>query len=170
MTSTQTVLALGANLGDRLAALRGAITALGLQPGITIESVSSFYQTDPVGGPEQPVYLNAVVLARTTLTAAELLAVAHEIEDSWHRTREVRWGARTLDIDIITYGDLVSLDEILTLPHPRAGEREFVLVPWLEVDPNAVLPGIGPVRELAAAVATGAVRLLEARPFIELNP
>ncbi|MDA3022876.1 MAG: 2-amino-4-hydroxy-6-hydroxymethyldihydropteridine diphosphokinase [Actinomycetota bacterium] len=170
MTSTPTVLALGANLGDPLAALRGAITALDQQPVITIESVSSFYQTDPVGGPDQPVYLNAVVLAETTLTAHELLAVAHEIENSWQRTREVRWGARTLDIDIITYGDLVLLDEVLTLPHPRAGEREFVLVPWLEIDPNAVLPGIGPVRELAAAVATGAVRQVAAATTTRSHP
>ncbi|GDX31099.1 2-amino-4-hydroxy-6-hydroxymethyldihydropteridine diphosphokinase [Actinomycetes bacterium] len=170
MTSTPTVLALGANLGDPMAALQGAVKALSQHPAIEITSVSSAYQTDPVGGPEQPVYLNAVVLAKTTLTAHELLAVAHEIENSWHRTREVHWGARTLDIDIITYGDLVSLDEILTLPHPRAGGREFVLVPWLEIDPSAELPGIGPVAGLVAARPTGSVRRTSVLPFQGLNP
>ncbi|MSO27319.1 MAG: 2-amino-4-hydroxy-6-hydroxymethyldihydropteridine diphosphokinase [Candidatus Nanopelagicales bacterium] len=170
MTSTPAVLALGANLGDPMAALKGAIEALGQHPEIEIKSVSSIYQTDPVGGPEQPVYLNAVLLAQTTMTAHELLGVAHEIENSSHRTREVRWGPRTLDIDLITFGELIVTDEVLTVPHPRAQDREFVLVPWLEINPAAVLPGIGPIAGLAAARPTGAVRLTSALPFIELNP
>ncbi|PHX60949.1 MAG: 2-amino-4-hydroxy-6-hydroxymethyldihydropteridine diphosphokinase [Actinobacteria bacterium] len=170
MNSTPAVLALGANLGDPMAALKGAIAALSQHPKIVITSVSSIYQTDPVGGPEQGAYLNAVLLAQTTLTAHALLDAVHEIENTWFRTREVRWGPRTLDIDVITFGELIATDEVLTLPHPRAQEREFVLVPWLEIDPAAMLPGVGPVRELPAAKSFEGVRLIQALPFAELQP
>lgn len=150
---SRAVLALGANLGDRLAALRGAVAALAAE--VTVDAVSPVYETAPVGGPDQPDYLNAVVLVTTALPPFDLLALAHRVEASAGRTREERWGPRTLDIDLIAYDAVVSDDPLLTLPHPRAHERAFVLRPWLDVDPDAVLPGHGPV---AALHATGDVR------------
>ena len=135
---SRAVIALGANMGDPLAALRGAVEALQQHPEVDVVSTSSVYATAPVGGPEQDDYLNAVVLIDTDLTPRELLALAHRIENDWHRTREVRWGPRTLDIDLIAIhdrdGDVVMDDPDLTLPHPRAHERAFVCVPWAEVE------------------------------------
>ena len=147
---------LGANLGDRVDALRHAVAGLS-RLGAAVE-VSSAYETDPVGGPEQPAYLNAVVCLDTDRTPHELLAAAHALEAELGRTREVRWGARTLDIDLLAVGDLLIVDELLTLPHPRAHERGFVLVPWAEVDPSAVIPGRGRIADLAAHIATHGVR------------
>ena len=170
MNTTTAILALGANLGDRWASMQGAIYELDQDPAIHINSISSLYETDPVGGPEQPVYLNAILSLDTSLSAHQLLAAAHEIEDSWHRTREVRWGARTLDIDLITYGALIYSDEILTVPHPRAHEREFVLVPWLEIDPDAELPGRGSVAGLTTFDASGAVRKIKQQLIFNLSP
>lgn len=135
------IFGLGANLGDRLAALQRAIDVITADPAVTAVSVSRVYETDPVGGPDQPDYLNAVLVVRTMLVPIEVLALAHLAEQELHRTREVRWGARTLDVDVIMYADLVSDDPVLTLPHPRAAERAFVLVPLHDADPEAVLPG-----------------------------
>jgi 2-amino-4-hydroxy-6-hydroxymethyldihydropteridine diphosphokinase len=135
-------LSLGANLGDRLVALQCAIDVIARDPAVEAVAVSAVYETDPVGGPEQPDYLNAVLLIRTSLVPIEVLALAHLAEQDLHRTREVRWGARTLDVDVINYGDVVSDDPVLTLPHPRAAERAFVLIPLLDVDPHATLAGI----------------------------
>ena len=148
MPPVDAVIALGANLGDRLAALQGALDGLRASPGLEVIAISSVYETDPVGGPEQPDYANAVIRVRSTLSARELLARAHELESDWARTREERWGPRTLDIDIIDVGGQVSDDPVLTLPHPRAHERGFVIVPWLEIEPDAVLAGHGPIRGL----------------------
>ena len=150
---TRVVLALGANLGDRLGTLQSAVDALARTPGVDVTAVSGVVETLPVGGPEQPEYLNAVLLADTALDPLDLLTACQQVEAAHHRTRQVRWGPRTLDIDIITFGDLVADGERLTLPHPRAAGRAFVLVPWAQVDPNAVLPGPdgGPVGTLAAA-------------------
>lgn len=148
---TRVALALGANLGDRLAALQGAVRLLTRPGGVTEGRVSSVFETEPVGGPEQPGYLNAVLVGCTRLTPPDLLQLAHATEQVYRRTRDVRWGPRTLDVDILSYGDLVSADPDLTLPHPRAHERGFVLVPWAEVEPSAHLPGHGPVAALAAA-------------------
>lgn len=128
------VLALGANLGDAHAALQGAVAALADNDDVDIERVSAVYSTTAVGGPEQDDYLNAVVIANTSLAPHALLALTQSVENLWHRTRTVRWGPRTLDIDIITFDDLVSDSVELTLPHPRAMERAFVLVPWADVD------------------------------------
>jgi len=147
------VIALGSNLGDRVAHLQAAVDALAAAPGLSVTAVSPVYQTDPVGGPDQPDYYNAVLLARTTLPPAGVLAAAHAAEAARQRTREVRWGPRTLDVDIISYGTVVSDDPELTLPHPRAHERAFVLVPWHDVDPAAELPGHGPVTALIAGLA-----------------
>ena len=147
---TAVVLALGSNLGDRQDILQGAVDAIVGLPGVRVTAVSPVYETVPVGGPEQPDYLNAVVLAQTTATARELLDQVHEIEAAFDRVRVVRWGPRTLDIDIIAFDDERSADPALTLPHPRAHERAFVLAPWRDVDPDATLPGRGPVAELLA--------------------
>jgi len=134
------VLSLGANLGDRLAALQGAVDELHGSAGVVVLAVSHVYSTEPVGGPEQSDYLNAVVLIETILTPDELLHRAHHIESIWSRTREIRWGPRTLDIDLIRVGDIVMNTDALTLPHPRAFERAFVVIPWADVEPDFELP------------------------------
>jgi 2-amino-4-hydroxy-6-hydroxymethyldihydropteridine pyrophosphokinase len=152
------VLALGSNLGDRLGMLQGALDALGKMPGVDVVAVSGVYETAPVGGPPgQDPYLNAVILVDTRLSASVLLERCLAVEGALGRHRTERWGPRTLDIDVITYDDQVNEDEALTLPHPRAYERAFVLVPWLSVDQGATLPGRGRVAELAAARRTDSV-------------
>jgi dihydroneopterin aldolase / 2-amino-4-hydroxy-6-hydroxymethyldihydropteridine diphosphokinase len=137
------VLALGANLGDPAAALSRAVDLLADAAGFEVEAVSPLARTEPVGGPEQPAYLNAVVLARTVLTPQSVLALAHDVERAAGRERLVRWGPRTLDVDLIQYGaapdTALSADPELTLPHPRAHERAFVLWPWAQAEPSAVL-------------------------------
>jgi 2-amino-4-hydroxy-6-hydroxymethyldihydropteridine diphosphokinase len=147
---TAVVLALGSNLGDRQDILQGAVDAIVGLPGVRVTAVSPVYETVPVGGPAQPDYLNAVVLAVTALPARDLLDRLHEIEAAFDRVRLVRWGPRTLDLDIIVVGGERSDNPELTLPHPRAHERAFVLAPWHDVDPDAALPGYGPVAELLA--------------------
>jgi dihydroneopterin aldolase / 2-amino-4-hydroxy-6-hydroxymethyldihydropteridine diphosphokinase len=151
------VIALGANLGAVQATLEAAVRELAAIEGLRITSVSELFESDPVGGPEQPVYLNAVVLARTRLAAFALLTELHGIEAEHGRVRETRWGARTLDLDLIQYGDpgsnsdLVSEDPEVMLPHPRAHERVFVLAPWAAIDAQAELRVGGalvPVSEL----------------------
>lgn len=151
---TRAVLSLGGNLGDRAGTLRTALRALTTE-GLVARSV--LYETPPWGPVEQPPFLNAVAVVRGDRDAAGWLALAHELEDAAGRTREVRWGARTLDVDVVTVtGDdgtpVLSDDPQLTLPHPFAHERAFVLVPWLALDPAAQLPGRGPVRDLLAAL------------------
>lgn len=151
---TRAVLSLGANLGDRAGALRTALRTLAGQ-GLVGRSV--LYQTPPWGPVEQPPYLNAVAVVRGDRDARGWLALAHELEQAAGRTRGVRFGPRTLDVDVVTVTDddgrpVRSEDPDLTLPHPRAHERAFVLVPWLAVDPAAELPGHGRARELLAAL------------------
>ena len=152
------VLALGSNLGDRREILQGGVDAIAGLPEVRLIAVSPVYETVPVGGPPQQDYLNAVVLAATTLPPRELLARLHEIEAAFDRVRVVRWGPRTLDIDIITVTGEHSDDPELTLPHPRAHERAFVLVPWHDIDPEAELPGHGLVADLLAGVDAANVR------------
>ncbi|MDO5635232.1 MAG: 2-amino-4-hydroxy-6-hydroxymethyldihydropteridine diphosphokinase [Micrococcus sp.] len=136
------VLALGANLGDPNATLDDAVAALSAHPGLSRVRASPRAVTCPVGGPTgQPDYVNLVVRAATTLSPWHLLGVAHLVEQEHHRRREIRWGPRTLDVDIIVYGDLRSDHPDLTLPHPRAAQRGFVLLPWLWLDPQAQLAG-----------------------------
>jgi 2-amino-4-hydroxy-6-hydroxymethyldihydropteridine diphosphokinase len=155
---TAVVLALGSNLGDRQDILQGAVDAIAGLPGVRVTAVSPVYETAPVGGPAQPDYLNAVVLADATAPARELLDRLHEIEAAFDRVRLVRWGPRTLDIDVIMFGGERSDDPELTLPHPRAHERAFVLAPWHDVDPDAALPGHGPVAELLAKADANGLR------------
>jgi 2-amino-4-hydroxy-6-hydroxymethyldihydropteridine diphosphokinase len=151
------VIALGSNLGDRLANLQQGLTAL-CGDGLACDAVSAIFQTAPVGGPAQDDFLNAVLLVSSSLPAREILSRCQRAEDALGRVRTVRWGPRTLDVDIITCGKEVSNDPDLTLPHPRAHERAFVLAPWLDADPTACLPGYGPVRDLLAAVGDEGVR------------
>jgi 2-amino-4-hydroxy-6-hydroxymethyldihydropteridine diphosphokinase len=152
------VFALGSNQGDRLAMLRGAVEALAGTPGLTVVAVSPVYETDPVGGPQQPDYLNAVVLVEGDLLPRALLERALAVEAAFARTRDVRWGARTLDVDVVAVGDLRVDEPDLLVPHPRAAERAFVLVPWLDVDPEAALPGAGRVADLLAGLDLSGVR------------
>ncbi|KFG74905.1 2-amino-4-hydroxy-6-hydroxymethyldihydropteridine diphosphokinase [Streptomyces mutabilis] len=153
------VVALGANLGNRLETLQGAIDALEDTPGVRVKGVSPVYETEPWGvAPDsQPSYFNAVVILKTTLPPSSLLERAHAVEEAFHRVRDERWGPRTLDVDIVAYADVVSDDPQLTLPHPRAHERAFVLAPWHDVDPDAQLPGHGPVADLLDAVTRDGV-------------
>ncbi|MFD5650208.1 2-amino-4-hydroxy-6-hydroxymethyldihydropteridine diphosphokinase [Streptomyces sp. NPDC127039] len=153
------VVALGANLGNRLETLQGAIDALEDTPGVRVKGVSPVYETEPWGvAPDsQPSYFNAVVVLKTTLPPSSLLERAHAVEEAFHRVRDERWGPRTLDVDIVAYAEVVSEDPHLTLPHPRAHERAFVLAPWLDVDPEAALPGRGRVADLLAAVTRDGV-------------
>ncbi len=172
------VIAVGANLprGDvpARATVADASEGLGLFGPLDDVRVSALFETDPVGGPpDQPAYVNAVVLGSTVLSPRELLDALHLVEESFDRTREVRWGARTLDLDLVQYGDpaagtdVRSDDPALTLPHPRAHERGFVLVPWADLDPEAVLRVGGevvPVPGLVAALGSGGVRRLGEQP------
>lgn len=150
---TRAILALGSNLGERRGTLSAAVGDLVDRPEVRLVDVSPVVSTKPVGGPPgQPDFLNMVIAVDTSLDPYELLAHCQGVELAHHRVREVRWAARTLDVDIISYGDLVSDDPALTLPHPRAAQRAFVLYPWALMDPQAVLAGAS-VAELAAAAA-----------------
>ncbi|CAB4627115.1 unannotated protein [freshwater metagenome] len=152
---TRAVIALGANLGNRAETIAAAIERLGATDGVDVVVVSELVENIAIrpDGPDDthPSYLNGVAIVETTLPAAGLLAALHAIEDAHGRTRTERWGDRTLDLDLIVFGDLIE-DGNLVIPHPRAHERSFVLVPWLSIDPDATIPGRGPVRDLPAAV------------------
>ena len=171
------VVALGANLAHGGSppevTLAAAVTCLGPDIGLDAVAVSGFYDTEPVGGPEQPAYVNAVVTATTTLSPTSLLRELHGVEARFGRERTVHWGARTLDLDLVQYGDPASGTDVtcerarLTLPHPRAHERAFVLVPWLELDGAATLrvgDRVRTVADLVAELDTGGVRPRDARP------
>jgi 2-amino-4-hydroxy-6-hydroxymethyldihydropteridine diphosphokinase len=146
---TRAAIALGANLGDRAATVLAATRAVADLADVDLVALSAVYETDPVGGPQgQPAFLNAVLVVETGLVAGELLAALHGIEDGHGRVREVRWGPRTLDLDLLAFGDTTSTDPALTLPHPRAHERAFVLVPWADADPSFDVPGLGTVAGL----------------------
>jgi 2-amino-4-hydroxy-6-hydroxymethyldihydropteridine diphosphokinase len=140
------VIALGSNLGNRELNIDSAIAELAKI--IEITHLSTNHETDPVGGPEQPKYLNAIAIAEAELEPEELLTAMLDIENKLGRKREVHWGPRTLDLDLITFGDEVIDSEFLVLPHPRAHERRFVLEPWLEIEPDAYIPGIGKVESI----------------------
>jgi 2-amino-4-hydroxy-6-hydroxymethyldihydropteridine diphosphokinase len=140
------VISLGANIGDPKANLDLAIGLL--REAAEVIAVSNYLQTKPVGGPEQPDYLNAVAIVESELPAKDLLAVLHGIETAMGRTREIHWGPRVIDLDLIQYGGLLVNDEKLTLPHPRAHERSFVLAPWFEIEPDAVLLTHGRISDL----------------------
>lgn len=151
-------LALGANLGDRLAALQRAVAVLD-DEGVHVTASSRVWETAPVGGPEgQPAFLNAVVRAETSLDPEGVLDAAHAAERALGRERGVRWGPRTLDVDVLLYDALVRADPALTIPHPRMTERAFVLLPLLDLDPDPALPDGRRVLDLPSPDG-------EARPF-----
>jgi 2-amino-4-hydroxy-6-hydroxymethyldihydropteridine diphosphokinase len=146
------LIALGSNLGDRLENLRAGISGLSDAASIDVVALSPLYETAPVGGPEnQGPYLNAALAAETTLDAAEVLALLHRIEASRERRRVEHWGPRTLDLDLLVYGDLVTDAAGLHVPHPRMHERRFVMVPVCDVAPDLVHPRLGrTMRDLLA--------------------
>ncbi|MEU3347060.1 2-amino-4-hydroxy-6-hydroxymethyldihydropteridine diphosphokinase [Streptomyces sp. NPDC006700] len=162
------VISIGSNLGNRLETLQGAVDALEDTPGVRVKAVSPVYETEPWGVEpgSQPSYFNAVVVLKTTLPPSSLLERAHAVEEAFSRVRDERWGPRTLDVDIVAYAELVSDDPVLTLPHPRAHERAFVLAPWYDVDPDALLPGRGAVADLLTALTREGV---EPRADLELR-
>lgn len=129
-------LGIGSNLGNRLEYLQLAVDALDATDGVRVVGVSSVYETAPVGGPDQPEYLNAVVALETSRSARALLELAHEIEAEAERVRDVRWGPRTLDVDILLVGDERVDEPDLVVPHPRMAERAFVVVPLADLDPE----------------------------------
>lgn len=153
---TVAVIGIGANLGDRAATITDALHDLARMPLTTevraTEPIESVAVT--LDGPDAsaPAYLNTVALVTTRLAPSVLLSYLHTIEARHGRERRERWGDRTLDLDLIAYGDVTSDDPALTLPHPRAAERDFVLSPWLSLDPDAVLPGKGRVADLLTAL------------------
>jgi len=140
------VISLGSNIGDPEANLDLAVALL--REATQVISVSNYLQTKPVGGPEQPDYLNAVAIVESDLPAKDLLALLNGIETAMGRTREIYWGPRVIDLDLIQYGGLLVHDEKLTLPHPRAHERRFVLAPWFEIEPEAILLTHGRISDL----------------------
>jgi 2-amino-4-hydroxy-6-hydroxymethyldihydropteridine diphosphokinase len=142
------VVALGANIGNPCEQMDLAVALL--REATEVIAVSSYFVTKPVGGPEQPDYLNAVCILESDLPATDLLAVLQGIEKSLGRERTVQWGPRTIDLDLIQYGSLLSAADELELPHPRAHERRFVLEPWFEIEPDAILLTHGKISELLA--------------------
>ena len=161
---TRAVLSIGANLGDRLANLRIAVTGLA---GV-LEAVSPVYETAPWGVTDQPDFLNAVLIVADQDTDEwGWLARAQDPERRAGRVRTRHWGPRTLDVDVVTVDGVTSDHPDLLLPHPGTPERASVLVPWLDVEPNAVLPGHGPIRELVTRVSTDGVTR---RDDLELVP
>ncbi len=140
------VISIGANIGNPEEQMQLAIAML--RETTDVVALSSIYKTEPVGGPEQPDYLNAICIAESDLPAADLLALLHGIEKTLGRERIERWGPRTIDLDLIQYGAILSSAEELELPHPRAHERKFVLEPWFEIEPDAILLTHGKISEL----------------------
>ncbi|MEJ7832236.1 MAG: 2-amino-4-hydroxy-6-hydroxymethyldihydropteridine diphosphokinase [Nocardioides sp.] len=155
------VLALGSNLGDRLDTLQGAVDAIADTPDVWVTGVSPVYETEPVDAPAgSKLFLNAVLLADTTLAANRLMDRALAIEDAFERERsDVVNAPRTLDVDLIVVGDRRSDTEALRLPHPRAAERAFVLKPWFDLEPDAELPDRGPIADLIAQVGLDGLTL-----------
>jgi 2-amino-4-hydroxy-6-hydroxymethyldihydropteridine diphosphokinase len=145
------VVALGANIGNPKEQMDLAIAML--KEATDVTAVSSYHSTKPVGGPEQPDYLNAVCILESDLPALDLMSLLHGIEESLGRERIVKWGPRTIDLDLIQYGPLLSKAEELELPHPRAHERRFVLEPWHEIEPDALLLTHGKISELLAQLS-----------------
>ena len=159
------VLALGSNLGDRAETLAGAVRDISALPGASLAAVSPTYESAAVKvdgvDDSAPRYLNSVLTLDYVGTALELLEAVNAIEAAHGRVRAERWGDRTLDIDIIVFGNLELDDDRLTLPHPRAAERDFVLAPWLDLDEHAAVPGRGPVRNLLALAGNTMRRSVE---------
>ena len=153
-------LGLGSNLGDRLETLARAVRLLGARPGLTVTASSGVWETAPVGGPEQPEFLNAVVRASSELSPSDLLETCHDVESALGRVREVRWGPRTIDIDILLIDERVVDEPDLEVPHPRMTQRAFVMLPLLELAPDVALPDGTRLRDLPRPGSPD-----DARPF-----
>ena len=153
---SKVVLSLGSNMGDSAAILQEAVDYLADTPDLMLVDVSPVYQTKPMGYEDQDDFLNLVVVAESTLEPLTILDRALAIEENFGRVRDIPNGPRTLDIDIIMVGKRISEDNI-ELPHPHAHERAFVLVPWLDIDPNGEIAGHGPIAELVDDVDTSTV-------------
>ena len=164
------IIALGSNLGDRESTLRAAVAAIDRLPGVAVTAASALVESAAltVAGIDEaaPSYLNAVIRVRSSLSADALLQALHGIEADLGRERSIRWGDRTIDLDLISFAGLQRETESLILPHPRAWERAFVLVPWLQIQPDARLPGRGLVADLARA-AVDVVTPYSAAPLLE---
>jgi len=161
---TTAVLSIGSNLGDRLAHLKSTVDAL------PVLAVSPVYETAPWGVTDQADFLNAIlVVSQEDVDAWGWLHRAHDLENAAGRVREVRWGPRSLDVDVVTVAGVTSSDPALELPHPRAHERAFVLVPWLAVQPDAELPGHGPVGALVAGLPPAEVAGVRLREDLKLE-
>ena len=154
-------LGLGGNIGDPVRSMAEALQALDAREDCHVTAVSRLYRTPPWGKTDQDWFFNACALVETTLAPEPLLDTCLAIERDMKRERKERWGPRTIDIDLIRMGERQRDDEFLTLPHPRAHERAFVLVPWLDADPAAELPGHGSVADLVAGLDTSGVELVE---------
>jgi 2-amino-4-hydroxy-6-hydroxymethyldihydropteridine diphosphokinase len=152
------VLGLGSNLGDRLANLQAAVDLLAKEPGVRLARCSRVWETNPVGGPPQPDFLNAVVEAAVDIDPHELLAACQRVEAALGRVRDVRWGPRTVDIDVLLI-DARAIDEHdLVVPHPRMRERAFVLLPLLDIDPDPRLPDGARLVDERLSIADASVR------------
>ncbi|WP_438253004.1 2-amino-4-hydroxy-6-hydroxymethyldihydropteridine diphosphokinase [Microbacterium sp. A82] len=166
--SVNAVVAIGANLGDREETIRGAVERISRLPLVEDVLLSPLYETVAVRldgpDPDAPTYVNAVVVFATRLAPEVLLGLLHAIEDEHGRVRRERWGDRTLDLDLITYADVTSDDPQLLLPHPRAAERLFVLEPWLSLDPDAEIPGVGRIDRLVENLRTDAAGSSQGHP------
>ena len=145
------VVALGANIGNPQEQMDVAVAML--REATDVIALSSYYTTKPVGGPEQPDYINAVCILESELPAIDLFSLLHGIEKSLGRERTEKWGPRTIDLDLIQYGTLLSSATELQLPHPRAHERRFVIEPWHEIEPDAILLTHGKISELLAQLS-----------------
>lgn len=164
---SRAVLSVGSNLGDRAAALQLAVE--GLRPELI--AVSPVYETEPWGvADDQPCYLNAILIAESDVDSHWWLRRAGQLEEAAGRTREGRrWAPRTLDVDVVSVDQVVSADPALTLPHPRAHRRAFVLLPWLALDPAAVLPGRGRVADLVGDLPPEELASVRPRPELALR-
>jgi 2-amino-4-hydroxy-6-hydroxymethyldihydropteridine diphosphokinase len=151
-------ISLGSNLGDRFQYLQNALDSINGLTGTQVHSVSPVFETDPVGGPEQGQYLNAVAVVKTILSPEQFLAATQQIELEQDRERNEHWGPRTLDIDLLAMDSEVRSTPELELPHPRAHERAFVLLPWSLLDPDFVVPGKASVADLLANLEVQGIR------------
>jgi len=145
---------LGSNLKNPKSQIEKALSALNMAHGVVVNEVSSFYESEPLLEMPGPNYINAVCNIETSLSAVDLLDVCQGIEDNQKRVREVKWGSRTIDLDILLYEQQVILSERLSIPHPEIINRAFVLVPLYEIDKEIKVPLLGPVRKLIDSIDT----------------
>jgi 2-amino-4-hydroxy-6-hydroxymethyldihydropteridine diphosphokinase len=154
-------LGLGSNLDDPENHLNSALEHIADIDQTTILSSSSFYKSPPLGPQDQPDFINCVVKLETELTAHILLETLQEIENQHGRKREIRWGPRTLDLDILLFGDMTINDDNLTIPHPQLAYRDFVLVPLNEIESDMIIPGMGPVSGLITRLETNSLQRID---------